>query len=152
MRCCFIQVHDTIEQIQIRITFLKGFCILLQYFNGWLCFLCKITIFIHHRSIVSANNSPDTKNWRLWMSATITPEITHKLFLLFLMQRMLPFPALHQQLYIIPIVKLLIPMIFIQIHLTIRQIEAIWKYTFQTSLQHGLLIWNHVPIPWRITI
>ena len=92
------------------------------------------------------------KNWHLWMSATITPEITHKLFLLFLMQRILPFPALHQQLYIIPIVKLLIPMIFIQIHLTIRQIEAIWKYTFQTSLQHGLLIWNHVPIPWRITI
>ena len=51
VRRCFIQVHDTIEQIQIRITFLKGFCILLQYFNCYLRFLCKISIRIHHRSI-----------------------------------------------------------------------------------------------------
>ena len=51
MRCRFIQVHDAIEQIQIRITFLKGFCILLQYFNCYLRFLCKISIRIHHWSI-----------------------------------------------------------------------------------------------------
>ena len=51
MRCCFIQVHNTVKQIQVRISFLKGFCILLQYFNRYLCFFCKITVFIHHRSI-----------------------------------------------------------------------------------------------------
>ena len=46
VRRCFIQVHNTIKQIQIGITFLKCFCILLQYFNGCFCLLCKISICI----------------------------------------------------------------------------------------------------------
>ena len=52
VRRCFIQVHNTIKQIQIGITFLKCFCILLQYFNGCFCLLCKISICTHHRSVI----------------------------------------------------------------------------------------------------
>ena len=49
---CFIQVHNTIKQIQIGITLLKRFCILLQYFNSCLCLLSKLSICTHHRSVI----------------------------------------------------------------------------------------------------
>ena len=46
-----IQMHYTIEQIQIRITFLKSLYIPIQNFYCRFCIFRQFAVFIHYRSI-----------------------------------------------------------------------------------------------------